>query len=99
MMRPLQVYLDERDLKSLEAWARERGWTKSQAIRAAVRALARRPATDPLLELSGDVDGLPADLSERFSVYLDETYRVAPRTPRRAPGRRSRTTVRRPRSR
>jgi len=52
-----------------------------------------------LLELSGDVDGLPADLSERFSVYLDETYRVAPRTPRRAPGRRSRTTVHRPRSR
>jgi len=51
MMRPLQVYLDERDLKSLEAWARERGWTKSQAIRAAVRALARRPAEDPLLEL------------------------------------------------
>ena len=48
-MRPLQVYLDERDLKSLDAWARERGWTKSQAIRAAVRALARRPAEDPLL--------------------------------------------------
>src|SRR5207247_2367323 len=44
MMRPLQVYLDERDLKSLEAWARERGWTKSQAIRAAVRAPSRRLA-------------------------------------------------------
>src|SRR2546422_8450523 len=74
MMRPLQVYLDERDLKSLEAWARERGWTKSQAIRAAVRALARRPAEDPLLELSGDVDGLPADLSENFDRYLNETF-------------------------
>jgi len=52
-----------------------------------------------VLELSGDLDGLPADLSERFSVYLDETFRVAPRTPRRARRRRSRTTVRRQRSR
>jgi hypothetical protein len=52
MARPLQVYLDERDLERLDAWARERGWTKSQAIRAAVRALTRRPAEDPVLELS-----------------------------------------------
>src|SRR5438876_53599 len=41
MNRPLQVYLDERDLARLEAWARARGWTKSRAIRAAVRALTR----------------------------------------------------------
>jgi len=94
MMRPLQVYLDERDLKSLEAWARERGWTKSQAIRAAVRALARRPAEDPLLELSGDVDGLPADLSENFDRYLNETFVAESRAPYRA-RRRPRTAVRR----
>jgi hypothetical protein len=74
MARPLQVYLDDADLDRLEAWARERGWTKSQAIRAAVRALTRRPADDPLLELSGDIDGLPADLSARFHQYLDETF-------------------------
>jgi hypothetical protein len=94
MMRPLQVYLDERDLKSLEAWARERRWTKSQAIRAAVRALARRPAEDPLLELSGDVDGLPADLSENFDRYLNETFVAESRAPYRA-RRRPRTAVRR----
>jgi hypothetical protein len=63
MSRPLQVYLEEDDLARLEAWARARRWTKSQAIRAAVRALTRRPADDPLLELSGDIDGLPPDLS------------------------------------
>jgi len=38
MTKPLQVYLDDRDLERLEEFARERGWTKSQAIRTAVRA-------------------------------------------------------------
>ena len=84
MSKPLQVYLDEDDLQRLDAWARERGWTKSQAVRAAVRALTRRPAGDPLLELSGDIDGLPSDLSESFQRYLHETFVVEPRTPYRA---------------
>jgi hypothetical protein len=95
MTRPLQVYLDERDLEQLEAWARGRGWTKSQAIRVAVRALTRRPAEDPLLELSGDIDGLPSDLSEHFDRYLNETVVAEPRAPYRARRRRSRTPVRR----
>jgi hypothetical protein len=94
MKRPLQVYLDEGDLERLEACARERGWTKSQVIRAAVRALARRPAEDPVLELSGDLDGLPADLSENFDRYLNETFVAEPRAPYRA-RRRPRTPVRR----
>jgi hypothetical protein len=88
------VYLDEGDLARLETWARERGWTKSQAIRAAVRALTRRPADDPLLDLSGDIDGLPPDLSRRFDRYLDETYVAEPPAPSRA-RRRSRSPVRR----
>jgi len=95
MARPLQVYLDERDLEQLDAWARERGWTKSQAIRVAVRALTRRPADDPLLELSGDIDGLPADLSANLDRYLDETFVAEPRAPYRARRRRSCSTVRR----
>jgi len=74
MSRPLQVYLDEADLDRLEAWARKRGWTKSQAIRVAVRALTRKPVDDPLLALSGDIDGLPTDLSANFQRYLDETF-------------------------
>jgi hypothetical protein len=41
MKRPLQVYLDEVDLARLETWSRERGWTKTQAVRAALRALTR----------------------------------------------------------
>jgi len=95
MSRPLQVYLDDQDLDRLEAWARQRGWTKSQAIRAAVRALTRRPAEDPVLELSGDIDGLPADLSEHLDRYLDETFVAEPRAPYRARRRRSRPTIRR----
>jgi hypothetical protein len=87
MAKPLQVYLDDRDLQRLEAWAHERGWTKSQAIRVAVRALTHQPADDPLLKLSGDIDGLPPDLSVNFQRYLDETfvaetparYRIRPR--------------------
>ena len=94
MTRPLQVYLDDADLERLEAWARERGWTKSQAIRAAVRVLTRQPADDPLLELSGDIDGLPADLSANFHRHLNETFvaesRAPYRTGRRAPGKRLR---------
>jgi len=95
MARPLQVYLDERDLDQLDAWARERGWTKSQAIRAAVRALTHRPAADPLLDLSGDIDGLTADLSQSFNRYLDETFVAESPASYRARRRRSRTAVRR----
>jgi len=94
MTRPLQVYLDEQDLARLEAWTRQRGWTKSQAIRAAIRALTRRPTKDPVLDLSGDIDGLPADLSESFDRYLNETFVAEPPAPYRA-RRRSRKTVRR----
>ena len=74
MKHPLQVYLDEADFTRLENWSRERGWTKTQAIRAAVRALTRSPDEDPLLAMSGMVHGLPADCSEQFHRYLQETY-------------------------
>lgn len=94
MTRPLQVYLEERDLERLDAWARARGWTKSQAIRAAVRALTRCQEPDPLLELSGDIDGLPADLSEHFDRYLEQTFVAETRVPSRT-RRRARSSVRR----
>jgi hypothetical protein len=90
MARPRRVYLDDQDLQQLDAWARERGWTKSQAVRVAIRALTRRPAEDPVLELSGDFDGLAEDLSENFDRYRNETYIAE------APAR-SRTRRRRPR--
>jgi hypothetical protein len=89
MRRPLQVYLDDADRERLEAWTRERGWTKSQAVRAAVRALTGEPVGDPLLELSGDIDGLPADLSANSQRYLDQTFvgaSAAPSRTRRYPG-------------
>jgi hypothetical protein len=92
MSKPLQVYLEEDDLERLEAFARQRGWTKSQAIRTAVRALTRPPAGDPLLDLSGDIDGLPADLSHELHRYLNETFVAKPPATYRA---RRRTPVRR----
>jgi len=92
MTKPLQVYLEEEDLERLEAFARERGWTKSQAIRTAVRALTRRPSSDPVLELSGDIDGLPPDLSREFDRYLNETFVAEPPATYRA---RRRKAVRR----
>ena len=94
MNRPLQVYLDDRDLERLESWSRERGWTKSQAVRVAVRALTRRSGEDPLLDLIGDIDGLPPDLSENFDRYLNETFVAETPAAYRA-RRRSRKTVRR----
>ncbi len=79
MAKPLQVYLDEQELKRLDAWARERGWTKSHAVRAALRALTHDRDEEPLLRASGMLDGLPADLSERIDEYLKETF-VADKT-------------------
>lgn len=78
MPKPLQVYLDDADLERLETFARQRGWTKSQAVRAAVRALTRQPVSDPVLALSGDIDGLPSDLSREFDRHLNETYVAEP---------------------
>jgi hypothetical protein len=95
MAKPVQVYLDDHDLDRLEAWARERGWTKSRAIRVAVRALTRKPADDPLLGLSGDIDGLPADLSASFQRYLDETFVAESPAPYRTSRRRAAKPVRR----
>ena len=93
-MKPLQVYLGEADLERLEAWARARGWTKSQAIRAAVRALTRPAKEDPLLSLSGMIqDRLPPDCSAQFDRYLQETFVAEAATPYR----RRRTAKPRPR--
>lgn len=97
MSRPLQVYLDDDDLDRLDEWARKRGWTKSQTIRAAVRALIRADAddrADPLLAASGMIDGLPPDLSARFDEHLSATF-VAERAP--AYGGKTRSSRQRPR--
>jgi len=95
MNKPLQVYLDERDLKDLDAWVKARGWTKSHAIRTAVRALVRPEEDDPILSLSGILPGLPPDVSENFNKYFAETFVTEPAAPYRARRRRPRKTVRR----
>jgi hypothetical protein len=97
MSKPLQVYIDEADLERLESWASERGWTKSDAIRAAIRALLRSTEgrADALLDLSGMIQaGLPEDASERFDALLDGTFvaESAPRYRRRPAGSRGRGT-------
>ena len=70
-MKPLQVYIDDADFAQLDAWAHARGWTKSQAIRAAIRALTKPAASDPVLSLSGIIYDLPADCSTHFDRHLD----------------------------
>jgi hypothetical protein len=74
MTRPLQIYLDEREFQALDVWARERGWTKSHAVRTAIRALTRARDEDSLLAACGMIEGLPEDLSERVEDYLEETF-------------------------
>ena len=89
MDKPLQVILDDRDYRELSEWAEQRGWTKSQAVRVAIRALTRSSEASSLLSASGFIDGLPRDLSARVDRYLQETYvdtknrRLHPRTVRR----------------
>jgi hypothetical protein len=78
MARPLQVYVDENELKQLEAWSKKRGWTKSQAVRAALRALTRAEVDDPLLAASGMIQGLPADLSANVDRAIEETFVATP---------------------
>jgi hypothetical protein len=93
MPRPLQVYLDADEFSRLERWARDRHWTLSQAVRAAVRALTRDRDDDPLLAASGMIEGLPADGAERFDAHLDATFvaeRPASYGKRRSGGRRLR---------
>ena len=74
MTKPLQIYLEDADLERLDQWASEHGWSKSQVVRFALRALTRIPEDDPLLSASGMIDGLPEDLSEHFDLYLQETF-------------------------
>jgi hypothetical protein len=70
MSKPLQVYMNEHELELLDAWARERGWTKSQAVCMAIDAVMRVRNEDPLLRACGMIEGLPEDLSRRVDDYL-----------------------------
>ena len=95
MAKPVQVYLDAADVARLDTWTRAQGWTKSQAIRTAIRALTRPREEDPLLSASGMIDGLPADLSEQFDRYLEETFVAKKARPHLRKRRRSSAPVRR----
>lgn len=98
MKHALQVYLDDSEFRALAAWTKRRGWTLSQAVRIALKALTGAGTeANPLLAASGMIEGLPEDLSQRVDDYLQATFvaeRPVPygRTPKR---RRSRKTVRR----
>lgn len=62
----------------LDAWSRRHGMNKSQAVRAALRAVTREPEEDSLLGLSGSIQGLPRDASARIDEYLQETFIARP---------------------
>ncbi len=79
MSRALQVYLDDPEFEALRTWSKERGWTLSQAVRVAVKALTRvRDESDPLLAASGMISGLPPDLSANVDDYLALTFVAEP---------------------
>lgn len=83
MSRALQVYLEDPEFQALRAWADERGWSLSQAVRVALKALTQPRDTDPLLASSGMIDGLPADLSQRFDDCLAHTFVAEPPSPKK----------------
>ena len=70
---PFQVYLDPRDQGLLEQAASLLGVSKAEAVREALRRLARELSgtEDPLLKLIGGLDnpGVPSDLSLRYHEY------------------------------
>jgi predicted DNA-binding protein len=92
---PVQVYLNEREHARLEKLSKSRGWTKSDAIRAALRAFiqASEPPADSLLAAAGFIRGLPPDASVNFDRYLNETYRA--KKTRKRKSRRPKPRVRR----
>lgn len=94
MAHALQVYLDDADFLALEAWVKERGWTLSQAVRVALKALTRAKDDDPLLSASGMIEGLPSDLSQRFDEYLGLCHVAEPLHPYGTRKRRTRKAVR-----
>ena len=75
-MKPLQVLVAEDELERLERWSKGRGWTKSQTIRFAIRALT---GDKGILSASGMIEGLPQDLSENIDAYLAEAHVTPPR--------------------
>ena len=66
--------MNEHELEVLAAWARERGWTKSHAVRMAIRAVTRARGEDSLLRACGMIEGLPEGLSRHIDDYLEETF-------------------------
>lgn len=80
MAKPLQVYVDEAELDRLDRWSKARGWSKSQAIRVALRVLTADDADDPLLTASGMIHGLPRDMSGQIDRALQETFVASPKT-------------------
>ncbi len=74
MPKPLQVFVDEDELARLDQWSKQRGWTKSQAIRVALRVLTGGDDTDPLLSASGMIHGLPKNMSSQIDRALQETF-------------------------
>ena len=79
MSRALQVYLADPEFAALRAWSKERGWTLSQTVRVAVKALTRaRDEPDPLLAASGMISGLPPDFSANVDDYLALTFVAEP---------------------
>ena len=96
IMKPLQVYVEDEELEQFAKWARARRMTKSQAIRAAIRALVHAADAEPLLALSGMVhDRLPPDCSERFDHYMQETFVAEPPASYARSSRRTRSRSRR----
>lgn len=74
--------MEEDDIERLEKWARGRGWTKSDALRAAIRALTRPREDHALMAASGMIDGLPPDLSEQVDCYLEDIFVAEKKPPR-----------------
>ncbi|HET7039059.1 MAG TPA: CopG family transcriptional regulator [Gemmatimonadales bacterium] len=72
---PVQVYLDQRDLATLNAMARSTGLSKAELLRRGLRKLAgeelgeRAPGWS-LDVLIGSIPQAPPDLSARVDDYL-----------------------------
>ena len=80
-MKMLSVRLDDEEAAALEAVCRARGISRSQAIKEAIRELARAQKRRPFAEVAQEVGLIgcfagPRDLAQNHSKYVRRAMRV-----------------------
>ena len=76
IMKPIQVYVTDRDLAALKAWARARHASVSDVVRGAVHAIVHSQERDPFLAAIGMLSGLGNASVDHDRLIVEAEERV-----------------------